>query len=131
MKALAAPWRLRSSRVSWSGGIYADIFSPDPLDPRCNGEYPLDFYQPGNEGQYVAYASLPTEGTIPTRHISGDAITVQTYDIGNSIDWFAEVLAGRPAGTSWLAPWRFWRPGHQELNTDAWRVVLAAAAGRD
>jgi hypothetical protein len=130
MKALAAALETPLKQGVLVGGIFADIFTPDPLDPGATAEYPLDFYQPGSEGQYVAY-SLPTEGTIPTRHISGDAITVQTYDIGNSIDWLLKY--SRQARWNIVArAMEVLEAGFvKKMNTDAWRVVLAAAAGRD
>jgi hypothetical protein len=129
MKALAQALTEPLRQGVLSGDIIGDIFAVENLDPGATAEYPLDFYQPGMEGQYTAY-SLPTEGTIPLRHIGGDVVTIQTYDVGNSIDWLlkysrqarwnivARAMEVLEAGVT------------KKLNTDGWRVLIAAAVGR-
>ena len=49
-------------------------------------EYPLDFVQPGSEGDYTAYV-VPDCGYIPHNLVEGDYVVVPTYTIANSIEW--------------------------------------------
>jgi len=93
------------------------------------GTYPLDFYQPGNEDNFTAY-TLPNEGTIPQRHISGDVVTVQTYDVGNSIDWVLKYR--REARWNVVArALEVMEAGFvKKLNRDGWHVIIAAGLGR-
>ena len=86
MRALAVALETPLRQGVLSGDIIGNIFAVENLDPGATAEYPLDFYQPGMEGQYVAY-TLPSEGALPQRNISGDSVTVTTYDVGNAIDW--------------------------------------------
>lgn len=112
-----------------NGDILSGIFAVENLDPGAVAEYPLDFFQQGQEGDYVAY-TIPYEGAIPQRTIKGDAITVDTFDVGNSIDW--PIKYARQARWNVVAramevlEFGFIR----KMNTDGWRVILAAGAGR-
>ena len=124
-QALQVP--LRSALLN--GDIMGGIFAPEVLDPSATAEYPLDFYQTAQENDYVAY-QIPSEGALPLRTITGDAITVQTYDVGNSIDW--------PLKYAFSARWDIIARAMEvleagfvkKMNTDGWRVVIAAGAGR-
>jgi hypothetical protein len=129
MIALAAALETPLRQGILSGDIVGDIFATENLDPGATAEYPLDFYQPGMEGQYTAY-SLPQEGTIPLRHIQGDVVTIQTYDVGNSIDWLLKY--SRQARWNIVArAMEVLEAGFvKKMNTDCWRVLIAAAVGR-
>jgi len=124
-KALQIP--LRSALLD--GDILSGIFTPEVLDPSATAEYPLDLYQTANEGDYAAYM-IPSEGALPQRTISGDAVTINTYDVGNAIDW--------PLKYSFSARWNIVARAMEvleagfvtKMNTDGWRVILAAGAGR-
>jgi hypothetical protein len=124
-QALQIP--LRSALID--GDILGGIFAPEVLDPSATAEYPLDFYQTAQENDYVAY-TLPSEGALPQRNVSGDAVTVQTYDVGNAIDW--------PLKYSFSARWNIVARAMEvleagfvkKMNTDGWRVIIAAGAGR-
>lgn len=124
-QALQVP--LRSALLD--GDILGGIFAPEVLDPSATAEYPLDFYQTAQENDYVAY-QIPSVGALPQRTITGDAITVQTYDVGNAIDW--------PLKYSTSARWNIVARAMEvleagfvkKMNTDGWRVVIAAGAGR-
>ncbi len=124
-QALQVP--LRSALLN--GDILGGIFAPEVLDPSATAEYPLDFYQTAQENDYVAY-QIPSEGALPQRTIVGDAITVQTYDVGNAIDW--------PLKYSRSARWNIVARAMEvleagfvkKMNTDGWRVIIAAGAGR-
>lgn len=125
--ALALTGPLRQGVLT--GDLIANIFTPEPLEPGATPEYPLDFYAPGTEGEFKAY-TIPSEGAIPMRHIEGDYVTVQTYDVGNSIDWLLKY--------SRQARWNIVARALQVLeagfvkkfNDDGWHTILAAAKGR-
>lgn len=124
-QALQVP--LRSALLD--GDILGGIFTPEVLDPSATAEYPLDFYQTADENDYVAYM-IPSEGALPLRNITGDAVTISTYEVGNAIDW--------PLKYARTARWDIVARAMQvleagfvkKMNTDGWRVLIAAAAGR-
>lgn len=124
-QALQVP--LRSALLD--GDILGGIFAPEVLDPSATAEYPLDFYQTAQENDYVAYM-IPSEGALPQRTITGDAVTINTYDVGNAIDW--------PLKYATSARWNIVARAMEvleagfvkKMNTDGWRVVIAAGAGR-
>jgi len=124
-QALQVP--LRSALLD--GDILGGIFAPEVLDPSATAEYPLDFYQTAQESDYVAYM-IPSEGALPQRTITGDAVTINTYDVGNAIDW--------PLKYSTSARWNIVARAMEvleagfvkKMNTDGWRVIIAAGAGR-
>jgi hypothetical protein len=124
-QALQVP--LRSALLD--GDILGGIFAPEVLDPSATAEYPLDFYQTAQENDYVAYM-IPGEGALPQRTITGDAVTISTYDVGNAIDW--------PLKYATSARWNIIARAMEvleagfvkKMNTDGWRVIIAAGAGR-
>jgi len=124
-EALQVP--LRSALLD--GDILGGIFVPELLDPSATAEYPLDLFQTEQEGDYVAYM-IPNEGALPQRTVVGDAVTVQTYSVGNAIDW--------PLKYATSARWSIVARAMevleagfvQKMNTDGWRVIIAAGAGR-
>jgi len=124
-QALQVP--LRSALLN--GDVLGGIFAPEILDPSATAEYPLDFYQTAQENDYVAYM-IPSEGALPLRNIVGDAVTVSTYEVGNAIDW--------PLKYSRTARWDIVARAMEvleagfvkKMNTDGWRVIIAAGAGR-
>ena len=124
-QALQVP--LRSALLN--GDILGGIFAPEVLDPSATAEYPLDFYQTAQENDYVAYM-IPSEGALPQRTITGDAVTVSTFDVGNAIDW--------PLKYATSARWNIIARAMEvleagfvkKMNTDGWRVIIAAGTGR-
>jgi len=124
-QALQVP--LRSALLD--GDILGGIFTPEVLDPSATAEYPLDFYQTAQEGDYAAYM-IPSVGALPQRTVCGDAVTIGTYDVGNAIDW--------PLKYSSSARWNIVARAMEvleagfvkKMNTDGWRVIIAAGAGR-
>lgn len=124
-QALQVP--LRSALLD--GDILSGIFAPEVLDPSATAEYPLDFYQTAQENDYVAYM-IPSEGALPQRTITGDAVTISTYDVGNAIDW--------PLKYATSARWNIVARAMEvleagfvkKMNTDGWRVIIAAGTGR-
>ncbi|KKN70846.1 hypothetical protein LCGC14_0426290 [marine sediment metagenome] len=124
-QALQVP--LRSALLD--GDILGGIFAPEVLDPSATAEYPLDFYQTAQENDYVAYM-IPSEGALPLRNIVGDAVTVSTFEVGNAIDW--PLKYARSARWNIIArAMEVLEAGFvKKMNTDGWRVVIAAGAGR-
>jgi hypothetical protein len=124
-QALQVP--LRSALLD--GDILGGIFAPERLAPDATAEYPLDLYQAGQVNDYVAYM-IPGEGALPQRTIVSDSVTVSTYDVGNAIDW--------PLKYATSARWNVVARAMEvleagfvkKMNTDGWRVIIAAGAGR-
>jgi len=129
MHALAQALQVPLRSALLDGDILGGIFASEILDPGATAEYPLDFYQTGQENDYVAY-QIPSEGALPQRTISGDAVTISTYDVGNAIDW--------PLKYSTSARWDIVARAMEvmeagfvkKMNTDGWRVIIAAGVGR-
>lgn len=124
-QALQVP--LRSALLD--GDILSGIFTPEVLDPSATAEYPLDFYQTGQEDDYVAY-QIPSEGALPQRTITGDAVTINTYDVGSAIDWPLKYAASARWNIVARAMEVLEAGFVKKMNTDGWRVVIAAGAGR-
>jgi hypothetical protein len=129
MRSLAQALQTPLSSELLDGDILGAIYAPEVLAADATAEYPLDFYQTAQENDYVAY-QIPSEGALPQRTIVGDAITVQTYDVGNAIDW--------PLKYARSARWNIVARAMEvleagfvkKMNTDGWRVIIAAGAGR-
>ncbi len=129
MRSLAQALQVPLRSALLDGGILGGIFAPEVLDPSATPEYPLDFYQTDQENDYVAY-TIPSEGALPLRNVVGDAITVSTYEVGNAIDW--------PMKYARTARWDIVARAMEvleagfvkKMNTDGWRVIIAAGAGR-
>jgi len=124
-QALQVP--LRSALLD--GDILGNIFASEALDPSATPEYPLDFYQTGQVGDYVAY-QIPGEGALPMRTVTGDAITVQTYEVGNAIDWPLKYAAQARWNIVARAMEVLEAGFVKKMNTDGWRTIISAGAGR-
>ena len=109
--------------------IVGGIFAVEPLEPGATAEYSLDLYQQHNDGEYTAYV-IPSEGAIPTRSVSSDTLTVQTYTIANAIDWLLRYSRDARWNVIAKAMEVFNNGFVKKINTDAWHVIIAAAAGR-
>ncbi len=112
------------------GDVIGGIFEPEMLEPGSHPEFPLDFLTPGTEKDFVAY-TVPSNGTIPQKHVEGDFIMVPTFDIGNSISW--DLKYARQA--RWPVVTRAMQVLEagfvKKLNDDGWHTLLAAAADRN
>jgi hypothetical protein len=129
MRALAAALQVPLRQGLLNGDILGNIFSVENLDPGATAEYPLDLFQQHNDGEYTAY-TIPSEGAIPTRTVTGDIVTVQTYDVGNAIDW--PIKYSRQARWNIIArAMQVFEAGFvRKMNTDGWRTIISAGAGR-
>lgn len=112
-----------------SGDIYSSIFETNMIGWDESPSYPMDFVQPGTEGEFTAY-TMGNTGRIPTRVVEGDEVTVNTYDIANAIDWSLKYArAGRVDVFSRAV--QVLQAGFvKKLNDDAWHTLLAAALDR-
>ena len=106
------------------------IFTPMGFDPGQDIEFPLDFVVPGTESEYAAY-TIPNIGRIPEKHIEGDMVRVPTYDVGASIDfalkWARDARWDIVARALNVLENMFVR----KMNSDAWRVLIAAGVDRN
>jgi len=129
MRALAQALQIPLRSALVNGDILDGIFAPEVLDPGATAEYPIDFFTQDNEDDFIAY-TVPSEGAIPTRTISGDIVTVSTFDSANSVDW--------PLKYARQARWNIVSRAMEvleagfvrKMNTDGWRLLISAGAGR-
>ena len=107
------------------GGIY----EKQVLAPGAQANYPLDFVNPGDEDDFIAFA-LPKQGRLPERHVEGDELWVPTFEIGNSIDWSLK-YAKEARFDVIMRAIRVYEAGFvRKINSDGWRTLLTAADGR-
>lgn len=106
------------------------IFTPIDRTGQADLNYPLDFLNPGQEEDFVAYVQ-PGNGRIPERQVQADYIHLRTYMIANSIDILLRIL--RDANWDIMARMlEVIKAGFQmKMNRDGWRVALAAGASRN
>lgn len=129
MHSLAAALQVPLRSALLDGDILGGIFAPEILDPSATAEYPLDFYQTAQEDDYVAYM-IPNEGALPQRSVVGDSVTVSTYDVGNAIDWQLKYATSARWNIIARAMEVLEAGFVKKMNTDGWRVIIAAGAGR-
>lgn len=111
-------------------GDITDFYTSDPRPPGTHTEYPLDWVTPGLEGDYRAYF-IPSIGALPQRVVEGGFITIPTYEVGATLtvplkyirdaNWIVLKNAMRVLESSFV----------MKNNTDAWRLVVAAAVARN
>lgn len=125
-KAFSTPLR--------EGVLYGDnnngIFTPMKWAPGTQAEFPLDILAPGEEDEWVAFTS-PGAGYIPQKRVSGNYVTIPTYDIVHSVDWELKFArnATWPVVTRALA---LMEAGMvRKKNNDAWHTILASAVDRN
>lgn len=112
------------------GDIVSDIFTRIPFEPGQATDFPLDFLSPGTEANFSAY-TIPAMGKIPERHVDGDYINVYTYEVGSSIDFAMKYARDARWDVVGRAMQVLEASFVRKTNTDGWRVLLAAGAGRN
>lgn len=112
------------------GDIVTDIYEYEKFEPGVSIEYPLDFLSPGSEKDFVAY-TIPAVGKIPERHVEGDYVMVSTYETGSSIDFAAKYAETARWPVMERALEVLEASFIRKMNTDGWRVLLAAGVGRN
>lgn len=105
------------------------IFVEEMLPPGATAEYPLDYMKPGDEENFAAY-TMPKQGKIPERHVEGDVVLVNTYEVANSIDWSLSYARDARWSVVEKAMRDFLAGFVKKNNTDGWRTLLGAADGR-
>jgi len=124
-QALTVPLR----KAIFDRDSLGEIFVKEVLEPGGQANYPLDFIKPGYEDEFVAF-TLPKQGRIPERHVEGDELWVQTFRVGNTIDW--DISYAENARFNVIERCiRAYEDGYiRKNNSDGWRTILAAADGR-
>ncbi len=112
-----------------SGDILDGIFQMVDLQG-AKPEFPLSFLAPGTEKDFVAY-SIPNQGYLPHRVVEGDYIMVNTYEVGNSIDWLYKYARDARWDIVGKAL-EVLRAGFvKKLNDDGFHTLLAAGVDRN
>jgi len=108
-----------------TGGIFNVTQIPAGTTP----EFPIDFVEPGTEGQFLAWTN-PGKGYIPAIAINGSKIVGQI--IGSTFAVEYDLEYARNARWDILARLSevFMASFVKKRNDDGWHTLLAAAAGR-
>lgn len=125
-KALTLPLR----QGVLKGDILGNIFEQVVFQPGTSVEFPLDFLAPGSEKDFIAY-TIPSQGRIPERHVEGDYLTVQTYEVGASIDFSLKYLRDARWDIVGRAMQVLEASFTRKNNNDGWHVIVAAGKGRN
>lgn len=105
------------------------IFERHVLAPGAQANYPLDFIKPGSEDDFIAF-TMPKQGRVPERHVEGDELWVNTFNIANAIDWSLK-YAEEARFDIIMRAIRVYEAGFvRKINSDGWRTILGAADGR-
>ncbi len=107
-------------------GIYEQI----KFAPGVAVEYPIDFYAPGTEKEYVAYV-LPKHGYLPQANLEGDYVQIPTYEIGNAIDWNLRYARDARWDIVGRAMAVLEAGFVKKNNDDGWHVILSAGVDRN
>lgn len=113
-----------------SGDIVNPVFSPIQLAPDAAPEFSLDLLAPGTEKDFVAY-TIPQHGRIPERHVEGDYVMVNTFPVGNAIDWLLKYARSARWDIVGRAMQVFEAGFVKKMNDDAWHTLIAAAFDRN
>jgi len=130
MHALAVNLQVPLRSAILTGNILDGIYTPEVLDPSATAIFPLDFFQiADNQKQFTAF-QIPSEGAIPHKVVTGNELTVQTFDVGNAISWLLKYAQQARWNIVSRAMQVFEAGFVQKNNTDGWRTIITAGAGR-
>jgi hypothetical protein len=125
-KALTLPLR----QGILKGDIVSGIFETVYFAPGTAVEFPLDFLAPGTEKDFIAY-TVPAQGRIPEKHVSGDFVMVPTYEVADSID-FALKYARDARWDIVGRCMQVLEAGFvRKMNDDGWRTIISAGKSRN
>lgn len=124
-KAIETPLR----KGVLSGDILSDIFEPVNIQ-MGSPMFPLDLLSPGTEKEHVAY-TIPGHGRIAEKTVESDYVMVNSYKIGNSIDWLLEYAENARWDVVGRAIEVFEAGFVKKLNDDGWNTILSAAVDRN
>jgi hypothetical protein len=130
MREVAKAAELVLRKGNLVGDIYSSIFTRIPLDGNATAEFPLDLLAPGTEKDWVAY-TIPHQGYIPQRAVSGDFVNVPIYDIGAAIDWSLKYARDARWDIVGRCMEIMRAQFTKKLNDDAWHTILAAGVDRN
>lgn len=127
VKALEMPLR---QGVLEGDIVGSSIFQEVYFAPGTHVEYPKDLLAPGAEKRFKAF-TVPNTGLIPKRAVEGDYIAIQTYDVGNGIQWSLKYMRE--------ARWDIVSRAMEILeagfimkkNDDCWHTLLASGDSRN
>jgi hypothetical protein len=129
MHQLAKAVELPLRKGFFIGDTVGQIYEREDLPADAAPKYPLDFVGPSGERDFAAYY-ISEEGALPERKVTGKEITIDTFQLGNTITWnlrYARV-ARWPMVERAL---RIFRDGFvMKVNDEGWRVLIGAAANR-
>jgi hypothetical protein len=129
MHQLAKAVELPLRKGFFIGDTVGQIFEREDLPADAAPKYPLDFVGPSGEAEFAAYF-ISEEGAMPERKVTGKEVTIDTFQLGNTITWnlrYARV-ARWPMVERAL---RVFRDGFvKTVNDQGWRVLIGAAANR-
>ncbi len=124
-KALELPLR----KGYFVGDTVGSIYQREDLDPATAAKYPVDFVGPSGERQYQAFL-IADEGGVPSRLVKGTEVTVDTFQLGNGIEWKLQYarVARWPMVERAL---RVFRDGFvHKINDMGWTNITKAAGNR-
>lgn len=112
------------------GDILFNIFQPIQLEKGAVSEFELSFINPGSEKDFVAY-TIPNQGRIPERHVEGDYVQVNTYDIGAAIDMLRKYARDSRFDVVGQAMDALNKSFIKKKNDDGWHTLIAAGVDRN
>lgn len=124
-KAVEVPLR----KGYFEGDTVGSIYTREDLDPSTAAKYPVDFVGPSGERNFSAFL-IADEGGIPSRLVKGDEVTVDTFQLGNGIEWKLQYarVARWPVVERAL---KVFRDGFvMKINDLGWANILKAAGDR-
>jgi hypothetical protein len=124
-KAVEVPLR----KGYFEGDTVGSIYTREDLDPSTAAKYPLDPVGPSGERNYSAFL-ISDEGGIPSRLLKGDEVTVDTFQLGNAVQWKLQYarVARWPVVERLL---QVFRSGFvMKINDLGWANLMKAAGDR-
>ena len=125
-KALEAPLR----KGVLMGDVVRSIYEAMPVAPGSAPEFPLDLLAPGTETDYVAFTN-PGNGRIPEKHVEGDYVMINTYEIASSIDFLLRYAREANWNVVKRAMEVLEASFVKKVNDDGMHTLLAAAVDRN
>jgi hypothetical protein len=126
--AIALTTPLRQGMMN--GANHAGIFEQTTVKVGTVYEYPLDFFAPGTEKEFIGYV-IPSLGAQPSKHVEGDYVAVPTYWTGNNIGTSMDYVEN----SGWDVIGRMLQVLEAGMvkkdNDDAWHCLLGAATDRN
>ena len=130
MSQVAVALTLPLQQGIFNGNIFQGIFEAIKFEPGVSIEMPYDFISPGTERNFVAYV-VPRTGGLPEKAVEGECVTIPMYEIAASLDWTMKYMRDARWDIVGRALQVLEAMLLRKMNTDAWRVLLAAGKNRN